>query len=123
MSTCEACLIACSACVAELRRGGLSAAGPMLDAVTCVQACELALHAMNGDAMIAPAACSACARTCEALARDCMLLNQPEYRRCAQACYRAARECRRIAESRGTRHALVRAAGGSAAEIRQRAVA
>lgn len=101
MSACEACLLACNACIEVTRATGLSAAQFVMDATVCVQACELALHAMAGDGAIARSACSAAARSCEGLARDCMLLPYQEYRRCAQACYRAAMECHRVAQGGG----------------------
>lgn len=97
MSACEACLVACGACVGAERAAGEPMTAAMADALVCMQLCELALHAMANGAVIAPAACAACARSCEKLARDCMLLSQPEYRLCARACYRAARECDRLA--------------------------
>lgn len=101
MTACEACVAACSTCLVAMRNSGISGAGAMLDPIVCIQACELAQHAMSTGAAIAPAACRACARSCEALARNCMLLPAAEYRSCAQACYRAARECYKVAQSCG----------------------
>ena len=96
MSACEVCVITCNACLVGVRPGG----EPLPAAQVCIQACELALHAMASEALIAPAACSACARCCESLALDCMLLGKPEFTRCAQACYRAAHECSKVATLR-----------------------
>lgn len=99
MSACEACLVACHACTPPGQPGSPGAVAALPDATLCVQACELALHAMGSDALIAPSACRACARCCEALARDYMLLGAPQQRACAQACWRAARECHKVAEA------------------------
>ena len=97
MSACEACVIACGACPREPGTGRTPATEPGFEAAVCIQLCELALHAMSNGGAIVPAACTACARACEALARHCMLLGQPTYHECARACYRAARECYRLA--------------------------
>ncbi|MBI5277403.1 MAG: hypothetical protein HY854_13180 [Burkholderiales bacterium] len=93
MSACETCVVACTSSLAGMRFGD----EPVCEAQACVQACEQALHAMSSGALVASAACSACARCCESLALHCMLLGRPEFARCAQACYRTAHECGKVA--------------------------
>jgi hypothetical protein len=94
IDACEAFLVACAG---VSRSSWHAQAGVQVDTTVCVQLCELAVHAMATDGVMAAAVCTASAHCCEALASDCMLLSQPEYRRCAQAAYRAALECRRVA--------------------------
>lgn len=96
ISACEACVVACSACPDDISLADTAQADRM-EASVCIQVCQLALHAMANQAAIVPAACSACARACEALARKCTQLRSAEYQWCARACYRAAQECRKLA--------------------------
>lgn len=100
MNACEACVIACSACSPPPQGSAWAQDGPTADLEVCIQLCQLAVHAMARRAAMVPAACAACARSCEALAHACMLLGDAEHRRCARACYRAAQECYRHAALR-----------------------
>jgi hypothetical protein len=114
MSACEACVLACGECAAWLRQSETPHAGLLYELSVCVHVCELALHAMSRGGEILPAACAASARSCEALARKCMLLPEPQFRSCVRACYRAAQECSRVAQGRaGESHLGVAAAAPS----------
>ncbi len=95
-------MLACGDCTLHLRANAALEPRLLHDVGVCMQVCELALRAMSGDGALVPAACAASARCCEALASRCMLMPEPEYMRCARACYRAAQECMRVAQSRGS---------------------
>jgi hypothetical protein len=70
----------------------------MLD---CMQICQTSADFMTRNSKMHPSVCNTCAAICEACARSCDEMGDPEMRNCATACRICAEACWEMARHTG----------------------
>ena len=93
------CLMALARALQRRRRHGK--ARHLLRLLHCAQICSLNVAFMTNRARILEQNLELCGRTCDALARECEALGDPDSLACAEACRRCAQRCRLLLGTAG----------------------